>query len=390
MPPAPPTLEDKLEKGSPDLRYLLTQHGLAKDHQGELFQNGVDTVAKFACFASSEDDLRSVMKDGFGIDPTGSLLDRSQAAAFVVAWQAAKTEARREVREWAKPIPQADYVAMRAALAAQFGELEEKHVPAKELIEKKLHELETGEFRAEPLTEVLREVDPEVLLPAGTLSIKKGRSRTAMPSGPEQLRLRLTVLQNALLMIKLKHPSRAELQDVTMATFEKYKDYLLGGSCYGLRSSDDSGGLIPPWTLVLGYEHAVRKNAYKLMATLGYSFGEALAKSYKDTMVKERHFTTPLALHAKRPALPNKPWKPEKRAKGEGKGDKGGKAKKKGASNMPDGKPICFRYNSKAGCKKNDKCHFAHVCMLCFGKHSSLQCTTAAPAKATTGDETTR
>ena len=131
----------------------------------------------------------------------------------MVAWQAATTrlktqvdaEATHEVWERAKPIPQSDYIAMRNAFTAQFGELEDKRIPAKEFIEKKLHELETGEFRAEPLTEVISrdEVDPEVLIPAwdakGTLSIKKGGSATTMPTGPEQLRLRLTVLQNTLL-----------------------------------------------------------------------------------------------------------------------------------------------------------------------------------------------
>ena len=173
--------------------------------------------------------------------------------------------------ERAKPIPQTDYIAMRNAFTAQFGELEDKHIPAKEFIEKKLHELETGEFRAEPLTAVISrdEVGPEVLIPAwdarGTLSIKKGGS--SMPTGPEQLRLRLTVLQNTLLMIKFKHPGRTELGDVTVAVFERYKEYLLGDYCYGLRP--EQGGYIPPWTLVLSYEHATRKHAYKLMASKG-------------------------------------------------------------------------------------------------------------------------
>ena len=60
-----------------------------------------------------------------------------------------------------------------------------------------------------------------------------------------------------------------------MALFERYKEYLLGDYCYGLRSSEDSGSLIPPWTLVLQYEHAIRKHAYKVMATAGYTFGAA-------------------------------------------------------------------------------------------------------------------
>ena len=119
---------------------------------------------------------------------------------------------------------------MRQAFAAKFGELEDKHIPAKQYLEKKLAELESGEFRAEPLTEIISrdEVDPDTLLPVwdakGALSIKKGGSKAAMPSGPEQLRLRLTVLQNALIMRQL--------------------------------SSEDSGSLVLPWSLVLNYEHA--------------------------------------------------------------------------------------------------------------------------------------
>ena len=140
---------------------------------------------------------------------------------------------------------------------------------AKEYIEKKLHELETGEFRAEPLNEVLSrdEIDPEVLVPQGdskgTVVLKKASSKGAMPSGPEQLRLRLTIMQNALLMIGLHHPGRAEIKDIDFQLFERYKDYLLGEFCYGLRTNEASGSLVPPWTLVLSYEHAIRKQCYK-------------------------------------------------------------------------------------------------------------------------------
>ena len=348
-----------------------------------------------------------MLKDSFSIDPTESLKLRAQAAGVVVAWKTAisrverqaEAEATHEVRDIAKPIPSTEYIAMRQAFAAKFGELEDKHIPAKEFIEKKLGELESGEFRAEPLTEIISrdEVDPDTLLPhwdaKGTLSLKKGGSKTAMPSGPEELRLRLTVLQNTLIMIQLKHPGRRELEDVNFALFEKYKEYLLGDYCYGLRSSEDSGSLVPPWSLVLSYEHAIRKHAYKVMATAGYSFGAALTHAYKEPSVKERNFTTPLALHAKRP----QPWtanteqpptkKGRKGAKGNGKGKdgKGAKKLKEGSDRTPDGKPICFRYNAK-GCKNGAKCHFAHVCMLCFGKHPTVaQDSLPAPPPAALG-----
>ena len=56
---------------------------------------------------------------------------------------------------------------MRQAFAKAHGEPEDKHVPSKEYVEKKLSELEFGEFRARALSEMVsrEEVDPDVLLP---------------------------------------------------------------------------------------------------------------------------------------------------------------------------------------------------------------------------------
>ncbi|OLP81232.1 hypothetical protein AK812_SmicGene38249 [Symbiodinium microadriaticum] len=163
-----------------------------------------------------------MLKDSFAIDPTASLA--------------------MQVRDVAKPIPSTDYIAMK-------------------YIEKKLAELESGEFWVEPVT-------PDTLLPhgdgRGTLSLKEGGSKTTMLACPEQLRLCLTVLQNALIMIQLRHPSRHEPSDVNM--LEKYKEYLLqvGDYCYALCSSEESGSLVPPWDLVLSYEHAIERPSKKL------------------------------------------------------------------------------------------------------------------------------
>ena len=62
----------------------------------------------------------------------------------------------------------------------------------------------------------------------------------------------------------------------------------------------------------------------------------------------------------------------------------GGTAKKlkEGNSRTPRGNPVCFRYNAK-GCAKGAKCHFAHVCMLCFGKQVPDQADGDATASGT-------
>ena len=184
---------------------------------------------------------------------------------------------------------------MRRSYAKTFGELEDKPIPSKEYLEKKLHELENGEFRAEAQTEVVSrdEVDPDTLMPVwgakGHITVKRGNTTVALPAGPEQLRMRLAVMANALIMMKMKHAPRNELKDITPAFFEKYKDYLLVDYVCGLRASDDYGGTMLPWTLVLSYEHAIRKHCYKIMAQLKL----ALEKSWKDDTVSRRDISQP-------------------------------------------------------------------------------------------------
>ena len=70
-------------------------------------------------------------------------------------------------------------------------------------------------------------------------------------------------------------------------------------------------------------------------------------------------------------ATPDPGNKGNKGNKGKGKGKAKGK---KGHARTPANKPICFRYNSKGGCKKKAKCHFEHACMLCFGNHPATEC----------------
>ena len=135
------------------------------------------------------------------------------------------------------------------------------------------------------------------------LSMKKGSSSVPLPTGPEQLRKRLTIMQNALLMIKLKYPHREEFKDLDKNLFDQYKDFILGDYVYGLSPKDASGNTIgmPPWQLVLSYEQSVRKMARRQMAVEQVSWGKALREAWKDATNKERRFTTPLALYAKRP-----------------------------------------------------------------------------------------
>ena len=138
---------------------------------------------------------------------------------------------------------------------------------------------------------------------------------------------------NCLMMLALKYVSREEIQDVTKDIFDRYKDYILGDYVWGLSSTDLNGQQIqtPPWSLVLSYEHAVRKRAYSLMLTERLMLGAALEKAWKCPTTKERHFITPLALYSKRAYPQNNNqnagnWNP----KGKGKGNRSPKDFRKG------------------------------------------------------------
>ena len=69
-PPDPP---ESLAMGSSDLRFLLSSHNVDELSQAKLFENGIDTLAKFAAFVTSEDQLAKVLKASFGLDPEASL-----------------------------------------------------------------------------------------------------------------------------------------------------------------------------------------------------------------------------------------------------------------------------------------------------------------------------
>ena len=397
MAAGPRTIEESLKLGSSDLRFTLSRNDVQDGMQALFFEQGITSVNKFSSFFRDEADLIQVLRDEFGLDAAASLSDRAQVASIICSWKDTQTKAKRQseleaemnTREWSKPIPTGDYVQLRNSYTQMHGVLDDKVTPAKEYLEKKLQELENGEFRAETLSEVIAkdEVDPDVLTPIfdtkGNLSVKKGSSTVPLPSGPEQLRRRLSIMQNCMMMLSIKHVSHEELKDIDKALFDRYKDYILGDYVWGLSSTDLRGNQIqtPPWSLVLSYEQAIRKKAFSYMQSETIRFGAALEKAWKCAVTKERHFITPLALYSKRSYPPPGDWDPKGKGKVKGKNDKG---KGKGKGTAPKGEKICFRFNQ--GKCSYKKCKFDHICNKCFQKgHNALNCKNGTDGPDTQG-----
>ena len=243
--------------------------------------------------------------------------------------------------------------------------------------------------------------------PTGNVKMKKSSGEISDPENPEQLRRRISIMFTGLMFVAMSHTNRPHIQGITPELSHRYCEYLLGEHVWEMVAKDSSGMTVaaPGWTLVVSYELAIRKKAYRLMAEGQGKFPTCLRQAWLDVVVKERNFTTPMALqaaagavsvdryHAEMPTMPGKgpkkyqqPGQAKQKGGGKGKGSKTkGKTKKgkgKGgggarcASSTPDGKAICYGYNDASNrCTKKNTCFFLHVCGICFQKHPMYQCT---------------
>jgi hypothetical protein len=232
----------------------------------------------------------------------------------------------------------------------------------------------------------------------GRLKITRVKQKGKMPSTPEEFRSKLRLEAFLWLMIATKFKHKVYFGQLTPATWERYIDYVLGEKVHRIEVAHEGGQapLNPPWSTVLNYDLAMRREVFRRVRegevdTIALAFEEVV----KDTEIKELNFTSPIALMgAKRFAgsQSDQHWKYPKTGdkgnqgqKGGYKGGKGGKAGGKGkkgsdnkkglplVGNTPDGRRICFAYNSQ-GCK-DSKCSYVHVCRVkgCQKEHPMAQ-----------------
>ncbi|CAE6964686.1 unnamed protein product [Symbiodinium natans] len=233
--------------------------------------------------------------------------------------------------------------------------------------------------------------------PQGHIRITRTKQKLEMPVNSEAYRRVMRVEMFAWLAMASRFKAKDWLQGLESTHFLKFTDYVLGERVAGLRlpslpGADSPGTQFrPPWHSVLSYEFRLRKEAFRLVNEERVTLATALERVVRDTELKELCFTTPLAL-----SLAD--GSPTKFRKGNGKGKhetpKGGKPSLKGSevlktpgmfagftliSTTPDGRQICYAFNSARGCK--GKCGRVHICRVqgCGKAHGVHQ--HKAPAK---------
>jgi hypothetical protein len=379
-----------------DLAFLLADGGLSLPVQYRVVHAGYKSLRRFVGLEDTRPLFRQVAVTTFNLDPTASAADRLQLSILLSIYDVAKEQLAREVglRAEAKalrqprPVSNQERIAMRRVVEITCGKLSDSEVPAATYLSDKIEELEDNAPQASPLDEILSlEDDEQQLLGAGIdlagrITVTRKKTKVKMPPGPEELRQRIRVEGHLWIFLSTKFTNRSWLANMSMTPWQKHVDYILGKKCYLLElvhgGLTDAMQIKPSWHILLEYEFQVRKKAFALVRDDGTPLSEALGKAASDTELRDLHFMAPLLLSSRNGKGGKKNhWQEEdaggkggkeggkKRHKGGGKEGKGKGSKTKGKSDLlsktPDGRLICFGYNSTEGCKKPG-CSMLHVC----------------------------
>ena len=386
-----------MQSADADLIYVFEDVQVPLKVQHKIVEVGFKTLRSFSGLEESRSEVRKLATSLFLVaaEPANMFLISQICAAwdtareFVSKDTALRAEAK--VLGQSRPLGTTERTAMKRLMELKWGKVAKGALPSPTYIAEKLEECEQDEPAAAPLDEISSVEDKETPTISsdvnimGAIIITKKRGRHSMPTDPEGYRAKLKIEANLWLMMAQKFPNRPWLTGLTPVDFLDFVDFILSKKVNGL----EVVGVSVSWTITLGFEFACRQKAFELVRDEGKSISEALKLVVKDTELKELYFTTPIALGGrgstagKVPLLdgappPGTPGGRKKRKleawlakKGTGKGDtttkgKGkGKGKVKGKSELlaktPDGREICFSYNS-GNCPGD--CGRVHICRV--------------------------
>ena len=274
----------------------------------------------FIALDTSEETLRLTCKDAFGIDPTKSFAHKRELAKVVKAWKEARVHAETKVkydsvaRAHGEPVSMLtpDWNQLIAAFKQKYGEhLHDTVLPAQSYFEAFEEKLSDGNLRAESLTQVVsvaeqeeqesKKAEPQRHMSLhldGQLSIQtKRRFTSSAPTTPEQLRVKYKVLANCWLMGQMRQPGRHLFSDLDRNTFADFLDVLLSEKNFLLIKNIGANRVIrPDWSLCMGYEHELRKEALRLAREKGFPIQHALWAAYNDSHHRLENFLNFLKL----------------------------------------------------------------------------------------------
>lgn len=268
----------------------------------------------FVALDSTEEDLRKTCEEAFGIIPSKNFTHKRELAKVIKAWKDAKVHAEAKVkydsvaRAHGETVAMLapDWISLTAAFKQKYGEhLHDTVLPAQSYFEAFEEKLSDGHLKAETLAQVVsvaeqdeqesRKAEPQRHMSLhldGQLTIQtKKRFMSSTPSNPEELRLKYKVLSNCWLMGQLRQPGRHLFSDLDRNTFADFLDVLLSEKNFLLIKAIGTTRVIrPDWSLCMGYEFELRKEALRLVREKGFSIQRALWGAYNNDTHRLENF----------------------------------------------------------------------------------------------------
>jgi len=395
-----------------DMQFILGESGVSLENQVAISRH-YGSLRKFTALGDDRAAIRTSCLQDFAI-PNDTPEARSQTASVVAAWETAREYMAKEVelKAEAKVLGQPRILqiherqAMIRAVENVHGQLNDSECPSSDYLSLKAEETECNEPTAAPLDEILSKQASSnsqiqsAVDSSGHIRVTRTKAKAKMPSSTEEYRKVMKVEMFAWLAMASRYKAKHWLHGLTAVPFQKFTEYILGDRVYGIQIPSASGDstsqrVKPDWSIVLAYEFKLRKEAMKKVMS-GHTLSEALEAVIRDPDLKEAYFTTPMALRASMPdPQPNKfmrynskggygsftgkqPFSP---SKGKGKGSKG-KSKNKGADprlkglslawRTPDGRELCFAWNTG---ECDGACGRVHQCRVkgCYASHKAVE-----------------
>ena len=388
-----------------DLQFILSESGVSVHRQAAIARR-YGSLRKFNAIGDDRPQIRTACLQDFAI-PQDTPENRAEVASIVAAWETAKEFVAKEIelRAEAKVLGQPKILqsherqSMIRAVERIHGCLGESETPSSDYLALKAEETELNEPVASPLDEIISKRDnasshiQSTVDSSGHLRVTRTKNKARMPSNTEEYRKIMRVEMFAWLCMSARYRAKNWLHGLEASDFNKFVDFILGERVLGIQIPAADGTqqkVKPDWGIILAFEHRLRKEAMRLVINEGYTLANALRAVTKDADLKEAFFTTPVALRAATADVPQNKW-PRFNSKGSFSGGKSGQQASKGkgktgkskgkdsrlaglqlAWRTPDGRDLCFAYNS-GSC--DNSCNRVHQCRVkgCYGDHPAIQ-----------------
>ena len=291
----------------PSLEAVLRSHAVHDEINMNFSCNDVLSQAVFVALDSSEEGLRSMAKDAFGIDLSteGGFIHKREMAKVIASWKESRIQSESETkvdavaRAHGEPVSYlpSEWVKILKTFKDKYGQrIPEYCRPAQCYFEVFVEEVNEGRLRAETLAQVISLEEEEaqerskpehpkqlhLTLKANLTLQTRRRFISQMPTSVEQLRTKYQVLSNLWLLAKLRQPGRALYRDLDERTWHLLLEELLNRKNFAFqRQLENSEVMVgPDWNHCLEYEFQIRKEALRRTEEDGLAIGAALWASY--------------------------------------------------------------------------------------------------------------